>query len=766
MSRHLRPAIVVAATLLLVASEAVAQTTPATSSDKEGVLNLEDFVVTAERISGYRATNSITATGIGMPIGETPLMINVVTKDLITDTRSDLLIDALRFVPGVQSSPTNESQPFVRGFQGTYSLRNGVFRRQNLTTWNVERIEVIQGSASIFYSNVRPGGVINYITSKPVLGQTSADVNATIGNQSYYRGQGAFNVALGNNAAVLLTVGRSNDDTFRKDYNETQEYIGLAALWNITPDHQVVLEVADEQTLREHSWSAYAAPLTNSRYFGNPAAIASGQSISTWMTANFPGMPFYDMFAPFAPAPGDPYGRVTPVWDNSFQSTIDRSVDFTYNGKLTDKLALSVVGNFAFENNQGINPTLGDVFADGTFRNVQADWFINIRDSYNLNTKLAYRFNLGGMKHTVMAGNDNQWVTQRYPLFNGNTNLRGPVNAIFDPRLPHLDARGQVATPVNSRNTVRKRVEFFGGNYIVDQMSAFEERLFILAGARYVDYNQTLEYIITKPGAVLPALPPKFIAKEWTPQFGGLFKIGKGASVFASYSESIEPQLAIDITAGRTVEPITGKGFDVGAKLETLGGALTGTLDYYEIERSNVAIRDAVKNNAAGIGGGDVVAYYLFGNAQKVRGAQMDINWQVSRNLQLIAQWNHFLQAENVAPQANPLMIGIPIFAQAKDVGSVWAKYQPLDGSWKGFILGGGLRYNSATRIGSDFNANPVPIPSFIVADLLLGYQARLFDRKVDFRLNVKNLFDKTYREGGGAFGSDRRIMLSASTRF
>ena len=48
---------------------------------------------------------------MGAQIGETPMFISVVTKDLITDTRSDLINDTLRFVPGVVTGPTNESQP-------------------------------------------------------------------------------------------------------------------------------------------------------------------------------------------------------------------------------------------------------------------------------------------------------------------------------------------------------------------------------------------------------------------------------------------------------------------------------------------------------------------------------------------------------------------------------------------------------------------------------------------------------------------------------
>jgi iron complex outermembrane recepter protein len=749
------------------AAQAASETTP--SPQREEVLRLDDFVVTTERVSGYRATNSITATGIGAAIGETPLMINVVTKDLISDTRSDLLIDALRFVPGVSSSPTNESQPFVRGFQGTYSLRNGVFRRQNLTTFNTERVEVIQGSASIFYSNIRPGGVINYITGKPLLRQTFADVTATGGSHNYYRGEGVFNVALGDTAALRFFLGHSSDDTFRRDFTERHNHIAAAFLWNLTPNHQILLEWAYEGVNRENTWSAYAAPLTNSRYWKNPAAIASGQTVSAWMAANHPGLPVYDMFAPFEPSPGDTWGRKTPLITNSFQRTIDRPVDFVYNGKLTDQLALSVTANYAYEDNRGQNLTgLGDIWADGVFRNnFRGELFINIRDSYNLNSKLVYRTQLAGMKHTLMVGNDNQWVTQTFPQVNGNANQFGPIINPYDPKVTRIDMTAHLAQPGATQfNTNRKREEFFGGTYIVDQMSALEERLFVLAGARYVDYWQDLWYQVTVPGATFPTPPPRYTAKEWTPQVGTLFKVGGGVAVFAGYSKSIEPQLGIDIESKRTVEPIEGEGFDVGVKLDMLGGALTGTIDYYEIKRTNVAIRDDVRNNQAGIPGGTPVAYYFFGNAQKVRGLQLDFNWAVNSNLQLIGQWNHFLQAENVRPQASPSMVGVRIFAQPDDMATLWAKYQFTEGSLEGLYIGGGPRYNSSANLGGNFNNTGVTLPSFTVLDLVAGYSTRLFERSVDFRLNVKNVFDKEYREGGGAFGADRSIYLSVHTRF
>src|SRR5262249_22749446 len=159
-----------------------------------------------------------------------------------------------------------------------------------------------------------------------------------------------------------------------------------------------------EDTWRRNSWTAYAAPLTNSRYWGNAAAIAAGQTLAQFMAANYPGQPLYDMWAPFKPRPDDLYGRTSPILVNTYHHPQDRPVDLTYNAKLTDNLFFSVIGNYAFEDNQGINPVWsGDITADGTFRSYGAQKFINIRDSWNANAKLTYRTKTGGIKHTLMV---------------------------------------------------------------------------------------------------------------------------------------------------------------------------------------------------------------------------------------------------------------------------------------------------------------------------------------------------------------------------
>ncbi|HEU5080596.1 MAG TPA: TonB-dependent receptor [Opitutaceae bacterium] len=740
-----------------------AQTAPTQSAEPDDkILKLDEFVVTSAATSGYRATNSITATGVGTQIGDTPSTISVVTKDLLADTRTDLINDALRFVPGVVTSPTNESQPFVRGFQGTYTLRNGVFRRQNLTTWNVDRVEVIQGPSSIFYSNIRPGGVINYVTTKPVFAQNFIDLNLSGGSYDYRRAEAAFNGAIGKNLAFRVDVGSLDTNSFREQFHEKQTFISLSALWNITPNQVVSFEIADEETDRRNAWSSYWTPLTNSRYWNNPAAIASGQNVTTWMAANYPGLPAYDEFAPFAPSPNDPYGRVTPVLSKSYARNSDKPIDLTYHAKLTDQLAFSLVLNYAWENAEGTNPVLSDPLANDTVPNAAVEFFKNARDSYNVNSRLTYRFKFAGINNTAMLGNDNQWVTLRNPVVNGSSNQRGPTY-FYDPKTtppPNADVSYQLSTaPLNS---LRDTLQYFRGTYIVDQASMLNDTLFLTAGVRYTDFKQHISY----PGHPEITAQPDALAKRWTPQLGALYKVVKGIGVFGTYSESVIPQTQID-ASGKSVEPILAKGYDIGIKTDLLDGRLTSTIDYYQINETNVAVVDPVANVAHGLPAGQTVfAYYTYGNAQRVRGAQVDLNFNISDDYQLILGMNHFFEADFVAPQSNPLNVGVPLPYQPENTFTVWNRYHVSSGSLAGFFVGGGFHYNSRAALGGSFNNSQVFVPSFMVWDGLVGYQTKLLGHKVEFRVNVKNLFDKEYRDAFGVFNSPRTIIGTVSTRF
>ena len=89
-------------------------------------------------------------------------------------------------------------------------------------------------------------------------------------------------------------------------------------------------------------------------------------------------------------------------------------------------------------------------------------------------------------------------------------------------------------------------------------------------------------------------------------------------------------------------------------------------------------------------------------------------------------------------------------------MGQIPASSGPL----KGLILGGGFHYNSKGTVGGTFDTSQLFVDSFVVFDALVGCQAKVFIRPVDFRLNAKK----------GAIGSEvtavpQRRMVSGGER-
>ncbi|MCQ8181542.1 TonB-dependent receptor plug domain-containing protein [Methylomonas sp. SURF-1] len=60
----------------------------------------------------------------------------------------------------------------IRGLAGSDfgdAYRNGLFNRQDIyDIANIEQIEIVKGPAAMLYGRIEPGGLVNYVTKKPL----------------------------------------------------------------------------------------------------------------------------------------------------------------------------------------------------------------------------------------------------------------------------------------------------------------------------------------------------------------------------------------------------------------------------------------------------------------------------------------------------------------------------------------------------------------------------------------------------------------------
>jgi outer membrane receptor protein involved in Fe transport len=772
----------------LALAQAVAPRPPAAA---EEVIKLDEFTVSGAQTSGYRATNSITATGIGAQISEVPLPITIVTSELIADTAGFELREALNFVPGVLTNPRGESTFVVRGFSGLISYRNGQYRRQLFTSYNVDRVEVVKGPASIFFGAVRPGGVINYVTTKPVFTSTFTDVKLQFGVEDFYKVEIFHNQKISDKLALRVGVVAVDAGGTRPFEYKDESFLALSASWRPTPNQLLTVDLENINRKLFYLSSYGGRALSNSRYLFNPAVPRANQNSVAAQTdlqnylrslgnsttpgaANF--VPTFDIFAPIY-GPGDPYGYSVSFSHDAQQRQDSRSADVDYLLKIGDSLVWTTNANYAFDDTAGLQPSDNEQrpYADGTVR-FRTEDFINVRDSYNFDNKLTWRFDLGGTKHTLQIGQEYQKVVFTRPgwfdsanRYNNSPGNSGTTAFVTNYRAG-IDAPVSLETIQRNSgqtfNIVRRNWEVQQSYFIANQSRLFDERLILLYGARRNDFHQRTWYSRPTATSSKAATSPGGLSQDdyskpkggWTPQGGALFKVLPGVALFATYSEAIEPNYTIDAD-GRGSNPIESDSIDAGVKLELAGGRFSSTLAYYDLERGNLAYNDTVKQTATGR-----APYFIYGNSERSEGIEWDFNWSPNDSYQVVGGWAHFLNAyvskSNVA--AN---IGQPLSYTPKNTFTLWNRYSFRNGPLNGFVVGLGGRHNDAARISSD-PINVVRNPSFTVFDAMVAYRLRVQNRDFRAQLNVKNLTDKRYREGAdGFFGEARNIYLSLSTR-
>ncbi len=140
----------------------------------------------------------VTATRIEQPIADIGTTITVVEDSQIQEQKIDRVEDALRQVPGVlvtqTGSPGSETGVSIRGATSAQTLvlvdgvevnlgATGGFDIGNLTTDNLDRIEVLRGAGGSLYGSQAIGGVVN-VLSQEGQGPPTASLISAGGNRA------------------------------------------------------------------------------------------------------------------------------------------------------------------------------------------------------------------------------------------------------------------------------------------------------------------------------------------------------------------------------------------------------------------------------------------------------------------------------------------------------------------------------------------------------------------------------------------------------
>jgi catecholate siderophore receptor len=208
---------------------------PAASTQTEGkTLPLVTVTGTRDR-ENQTYQSGVTSVGkMPVPAKDIPQSLTVVNEKLIHDQGKDSFKSALENVIGITFEAGEGGRVGdnirLRGFSAAGDMYSDGMRdiaQYNRDLFNVERVEVLRGAASMLFGRGSTGGVINQVSKQPRL-ITEHEVNATVGTKGYQRYQGDFNFKLGDDAAFRINAMATDGDGRGENASASTHRRGLA----------------------------------------------------------------------------------------------------------------------------------------------------------------------------------------------------------------------------------------------------------------------------------------------------------------------------------------------------------------------------------------------------------------------------------------------------------------------------------------------------------------------------------------------------------
>lgn len=658
-------------------------------------------------------------------IKDIPQSVTVFTEKLMNDRNQDDFREVLRTTAGVTflAGETGEEDVRLRGFslgQAGDIYVDGMKDAPLIErdTFNNDRIEVLKGSASMLFGKGSTGGVVNQVNKYPLL-IDQHEAAYTLGTGKYHRATGDFNFKTGDNSAFRLNAMVQEAD----NYGAKQDKRGIA------PTFAWGIGTRDEFSIGLYYLESKGRPLYN-----HPWRLVDGKINTPLDARNY-------------------YGLASDHNNTSSQYvTLGHIHRFDDNGELTTRLRYGkyerdlLASTIGFQNSAiTLDQINGNtVLTRGSKGRLGESDVLQVQSDYN-NT-----FNWGGKKHAVLAGvdyyDDDAKRNQNYP----NTTTR-PTTTVGSPNDGAWVADGRAPVQWNtfaSRNL---------GLYFQDALS-LNDNLKLVGGLRYDNFKASYK---NATGALSNSRSDSL----FSPRVGLLFQPNELASYYASFGTSYN-------TSGDTYQfgnpgantartantpPEKSRNFEIGSKFELferralLGVALFRSEKYNErnTDPDTAAQQELLsgKRHATGmefnLAGRLAPQWEVFYNHTWIPSAKID-----QSNVALAANGGG-AQVQGDRPGLTP-----------KHSGSVWSTYAVTSK----LRVGAGLTYRSKQN---PEGSRAVYASGFAVMDAMAEYA---FDDKTSLKLNVSNLFDRTYADGlyRGFYtpGAPRAVQVSLKTRF
>jgi iron complex outermembrane receptor protein len=737
---------------LLLASTALASVAAA-QSDAPTVLS--PFEVKSE--SGYQPTTALSVTRFAENLRNLPITLSALTEDFLKDFDPLDFNDAFRYVPGVEVAGRRadpDSTFILRGF-GSSLFRDGVPTYRAPGFYNVQRVEVLKGPAAILFGQSDPGGIVNVLTKRAIIGGNQRTLTFGYGSWDAYRVQADINQTLVPRAlAVRVNAYRSEGDHFA-DYMGLTEQFGAISLAARANDRLTFWFNAERRERDERGGVGNGLPLwlgadgrggvSPLRQTGRPVGVHPSATAETNVYPNG-----YNKIenvvlngsAELIVAPWLTLRSYT-VYDQGKFLRADSLHNDNYLNPLVDPDTMILRQVLRENRYTEVFQTQVDAMTSFDFGAVKLRSITSFEYNTNLFqlTERRIRFNPSPAAYSdpgMIAGGT---YNVRTGVRTGYMRPGLPVDRVLSLTIGQ-DGVNEVLTPF----TGDLRPQISRGWVSSHLISAFEDRLHLLGALRYSDVAGNVAN-------------DRLYSAD--PQVGAIFKLRPNVSVFASYSETFRRASGSRDHFGNPLEPITGEGVEAGFKFDLLQQKLFATLSAFHILRQNLPVTDP--DLFAGVAAPGGQRGLIQTGEQMSEGVELEMFYRPIRPLQTTVGFS-YLHTETTKDKQRPFLVGQQLQGVPDYAVSFTARYDLSAAALKGLSLLGAVtgRYGARTIDNMAYTNG-----GYTTYDAGFIYGFRLGRFPATFQLNLRNLSDKFYLNGASsAPGAPRSFNSSLTLRF
>lgn len=752
--------------LLVLPAALLAQTAPASSgaaprpADPGEVVKLTAFEVAATANRGYVTTSSLTASRIAVPITELPSTVITINEKLIQDTVAIDMRDTFNLVSGVsqgnQGTGSQEQNAVsLRGYTVSSSQRDGVADRMITASGGfdysyIESIEIVKGPSGVLYGSHTPGGVINFVSKRP-LSRPRTRLSAMAGSYHTYRFDGDHSGFLDRGRQWGYRIAAARADT-----DGPLDFAGepSGGFYAVNPS----VSFRSKEGLYVWAWSAFVRDRMK-RLMYSAHAYQTGPTTGQVLLREAELSHGNNIFRNFTEVNTDNYElgasktiALGPVAADvrllARRYKLDSSGDRTRAVGTAVDLFLDAAGNvLGTDSRTTAYSVVAASLATIARQQIRFDNVLNVQDGDVYTADVGFKFDLGPTQHRLLTyysydKSDSSSANNAYTI---NTN---PKLIALGAQLVGTQTRLQIwPTPAPamlslSRETIVAQADTralntnvsdntLTGYGAIERLSFLKNRVFLVAGVRK-DKLKTLSTTFVNSVA-----QPRVAQNDssTTKSYGALGKVYEGeqgvVSLYYNDNTTFVPVFTRDTrlgpTLGQRFPNRTAATQEYGVKLDLLASRVVTTFSVFDTTEDNVLVQFNDQNGA--ITGIPVNTYQAPVGSRRTKGWDVDVNYAPLPGWEFMASY---------AKIDSKLDSGIPAQEQPKSTLAAVARYEQLRGPLKGASAMWTYTAWGASIMGSRTNWW---LPGGHTHTAILGYRWRNWEA----RLRIENVFDQLY---------------------